>query len=483
MSSGAIMPRARMVAQHETSDLSGLAQRIGVADPFDALVDRMRPVAARSVDALQVAAALEASGMTDRAARVEFGYVDVFDLAEEICRRVEPAPDRPRPPAPRDWSGELRDIGHGALYLLPAAAFPVAFGALGRETLILGVVLAAALGWIWSGATAWLAYRLLGDGRPGSAGVLLRRSSLQALPMAGAAGALVASATDAGPGLIVLAIAQMAYQMAATTLVFYHREGLVFAAMAPAVTAGICYLAAGRPVLPLAVAVCLASVALALGLGVWQTTGRGEGAEPALPEALRGRLGPFPAVIVFTTLSAAFFLYPQGRHLREGFDIAVAALPVIVGMGVVEWRARRFGSDARILLTRVHDPRQFVRRVWGQVLGGLGICLAAVSGLAVLLLFVIAWTGTLSTAGVIMAATGVLLAGAYYLGFLLANLGRFGWLCGSLLLCVSLYAAAGLVTSGNALRDTTALLGATMLLILLYLAALAGCVGEAHRHR
>ena len=63
------------------------------------------------------------------------------------------------------------------------------------------------------------------------------------------------------------------------------------------------------------------------------------------------------------------------------------------------------------------------------------------------------------------------------------DLGRFGWLCGSLLVCVSLYAASTFVTAGDALRDTTALLGATVLLVLLYLAALAGRVGEAYRHR
>jgi len=43
-------------------------------DPLDELVDRIRPALVRAVDALQVAAALEADGCTDRIARVEYGF-------------------------------------------------------------------------------------------------------------------------------------------------------------------------------------------------------------------------------------------------------------------------------------------------------------------------------------------------------------------------------------------------------------------------
>ena len=494
MSSGAMMPRARVVSQDVTTDLAGLASKVGYADPFEALVDDTRSVALRSVDTLQVAASLESAGVTDRAARVRFGYADVFDLADEVCRRVGPGPDKPSPRRARNWTAELRDIGHGLLYLLPGAVFPIAFGAVGREALVVGVLVAAALGWVWSGATAWLAYQMLGDGKPGSAGRLLRWSSLLALPVAALAGAAVARVAGAGYAVVVLAVAQMAYQMATTTLVLYRREILVFASMTPALAAGVWYASSGAEVLPMATALCLASVGLALGIAIWQTTRqpkrlatmqtkRQHGGDTRLASALRGKVRPLLPMLAFITLSAAFFLIPQGRHLLNRSDIAIAFVPVIAGMGIVEWRARLFGEEARALLTRVGHPRQFVYRVWGLVLSGLGICLVSVTALAGLMIPVVARTGQLTPAIGFMAAAGVLLTGAYYLGFLLANLGRFRELCGSLLLCAGLYAASGFVTGGDMRRDITALLAATTALIVLYLAALAGCVGQAYRHR
>ena len=54
----------------------------------------------RAVDALQVAAVLEADGHTDRAAQVEYGYSDLFALASEVFRRLgppSPVDDEERP--------------------------------------------------------------------------------------------------------------------------------------------------------------------------------------------------------------------------------------------------------------------------------------------------------------------------------------------------------------------------------------------------
>jgi hypothetical protein len=480
---GAIMPRARIVAKDATIDLKGLPATVGFADPFEALLDRVRPAAARSVDALQLTAWLEANGMTDRAAKVEFGYADVFELAEEIFQRVGGAIDSPARVTSLHRASQLRDVGHGALYLLPATVFPAVFALLGRQTLVVWVVLAAAICWVWSGATAWLAYRLLGGGRPRSAGAMLRWSSLVALPVIALAALAVSSATGVGLGLVAIAVVQMAYQMAATALVFYHREGLAVASMMPAATAGICYLIASPSLLPVAIWLCVGSIAFTFVLAIHETVGRGTIAEPPLRQSLRGQFRPLCPVVAFTGLSAAFFLYPQVPYLHGRFDITIAFLPVIIGMGVVEWRAHRFGDDVHALLARVAHVGQFTVQVRLLVLRGLGICLVTVSALAVVLLAALAWTGRLSAAGAVMAASGVLLAGAYFLGFLLANMGRYGWLCGSLLICLGVYSIGVAVTARGALSGTTAFLAATSLLVGLYLAALAGSVGQASRHR
>ncbi|MFI0807869.1 hypothetical protein [Streptomyces echinatus] len=87
-------------------------------DPVKALLHRHRELCERAVDPLEIAAGLEAHGVTDRTA-ARFRHRDVFSLAEELYARVprhaEPCPE-PRPlPVPRVRLGRL------LLTLLPGA--------------------------------------------------------------------------------------------------------------------------------------------------------------------------------------------------------------------------------------------------------------------------------------------------------------------------------------------------------------------------
>ncbi|GHH81539.1 hypothetical protein GCM10018793_39140 [Streptomyces sulfonofaciens] len=61
--------------------------RHGAADPVKALLHRHHDLCARAVDPLEVAAGLEAAGITDRMA-ARFRHRDVFSLAEEMYARV-----------------------------------------------------------------------------------------------------------------------------------------------------------------------------------------------------------------------------------------------------------------------------------------------------------------------------------------------------------------------------------------------------------
>lgn len=76
------------------------SSRRGAADPVKALMHRHRDLCERAVDPLEIAAGLEAHGVTDRTA-ARFRHRDVFSLAEEMYARVsrdgEPA-QRPAPP-------------------------------------------------------------------------------------------------------------------------------------------------------------------------------------------------------------------------------------------------------------------------------------------------------------------------------------------------------------------------------------------------
>ncbi|CAM5414112.1 hypothetical protein [Streptomyces abikoensis] len=73
------------------------------ADPVKALLHRHHGLCARAVDPLEIAAVLEAGGLTDRAA-AECRHRDVFSLADELyarAERAEPARPAPGPRVPR----------------------------------------------------------------------------------------------------------------------------------------------------------------------------------------------------------------------------------------------------------------------------------------------------------------------------------------------------------------------------------------------
>ena len=94
---------------------------------------------------------------------------------QELLSRVRATPPaataaRCRQTVARRRPGAVRDVAHGLLYLLPAAVFPVGISLLERDALVVGVLVVGAVGWIWSGASAWLAYQLLGHGLPGLRG-------------------------------------------------------------------------------------------------------------------------------------------------------------------------------------------------------------------------------------------------------------------------------------------------------------------------
>ncbi|MDX3456616.1 hypothetical protein PV396_32490 [Streptomyces sp. ME02-8801-2C] len=139
----------------QPSTPSTRAARRGTADPVKALMHRHRELCERAVDPLEIAAGLEAHGVTDRTA-ARFRHRDVFSLAEEMHARVsrdaETAP-RPAPPAASgvraDWV--LLSVLPGALCAATVAGLHLTEGRIRLALATLGalaVVLAvrAALG-------------------------------------------------------------------------------------------------------------------------------------------------------------------------------------------------------------------------------------------------------------------------------------------------------------------------------------------------
>ncbi|MET9966975.1 hypothetical protein ABZZ80_13925 [Streptomyces sp. NPDC006356] len=159
------------------------ARRTG-ADPVKALMHRHRALCERAVDPLEIAAGLEAHGITDRTAS-RFLHRDVFSLAEEMYARVprdSDAPHRPRlPDAPRaraDWilltllPGALctaaviaLHLTHGQSRLIAAAVGTLAVALALRTALARGPLAGTDRRHPCATRITWLvAYALLGDG-------------------------------------------------------------------------------------------------------------------------------------------------------------------------------------------------------------------------------------------------------------------------------------------------------------------------------
>jgi hypothetical protein len=499
-----MMAAARFVASDATMELSAAALQAmalrlpSTGDPVDDLVARTRLRTDQAVDALQVAALLEADGVNDRAARVEYGYTDVFALADDVFRRLGGSVPRLRStrnenPEPGRW---LRDLSHGLLYLLPSALFPAVLAVVQPHPFVVALIVAGLLGWVWAGGATWLAYQWLNVHDPKGAGRVLVWTSLAGVLVAAGVGAGITVATHSGATAAVLVPAVMTYQMAATVLLFYRRELWVTALMVPSAVAGVFYVVIGPPALRWALGTITFCVALAFVLSLVEAGRAGRRAEAKRAHGvLRGRSATFLTVLAYNLLTALFLLHAQMPYLLTHLDIVVAGAPLIVAMGVVEWRARRFGERSRWLLSQVRYPRQFSRRIWLMLAGNATACSAAVALLAAPLLLVLWRFDKLTPAGVAMAAAQVALAGAYFLAFVLAGHHRYGWLSVALGTSVAAHVVAGYLVSGqftvaavwlprlSAYTDMVLFFGSAVLLQVLLLVALAPILGQARRYR
>jgi hypothetical protein len=284
--------------------------------------------------------------------------------------------------------------------------------------------------------------------------------------------------------------------MASTVLMFYRREGWLLVIMAPAVLTGLAFLVAGAALRPWAVAAGTAGVAVAFAaaLRLASRASRGGPASPA-DLALDGQVSALPWVLAYGLFSAGYLLHAQVPYVLGEWRVVLGAVPLFVGMGVVEWRARRFTEQARALLGRVRYPRQFAARVWLLLAAGVATCMSTVALLALPLLVALRQVGLLSPALLAMTAAHTVLAGAYFLSFILAGQGRYGWLCAALGVSAAVHLTAthlagSVVVAGwlgaaasRPLADTLAFLGSAVLLQMLCVAALAPAVGQVRRYR
>lgn len=360
-------------------------------------------VVARAADSatgpLEVAVVLESAGINDRVARDRYGAPDVFALAEAAFTRSTRTADPPARQAPVDavTAGPIRTRWfhlRGILYAVPAvvalALLPA--GDPVEAALLLGGLV---LSWAWGYGMTYIAWAHIGNLDTPAALRFLRRSVLVGLLVATVVAVVAVYAAlvltvsmRVSLWTLLLLVGQTAYLLAAATLLMTGNELRLLIALAPAAVGSVVALATGEagpmigPGLPWLGASVIAAVVLALA----STRGAARPAQP-LP-----RSTVFVAFMHagYGFMIALLVLYPAVNELlNDNFEalplsLTLAALPLVLSMGIAESLLYEHRADVRRLLASTGSPREFARdvrrAVWRAHLRFVG-ALAAMTGL------------------------------------------------------------------------------------------------------
>ncbi|GHH80388.1 hypothetical protein GCM10018793_35450 [Streptomyces sulfonofaciens] len=322
------------------------------------LADRVGP----AVHAYEVAALLEAEGMSASVIKERYGHPNLFSLASALYERVPRTFPEPAP-ASDPWRPDtVRCLLRGVLFALPGLAYLLTaplWNAAGHAP---ALIVAGLVSWAWGQALGHRAHLRLATGR---------REAGRALLAGAPAGAAVATAAavltghqghGAGPVTLVAA-AQSLYLAAAGVLLVLARERLLLAALSPLI-AGAALLPWWEPgpllraALPLlALLATLAVTARALGAAL---------AVPAVPGGTRPRLVQSLPYGLFG-LAAGVLVLLEGR--REPYAVIV----LTVSMGPAEWLLYRYRGLSVAALRATARPAAFLLRS----VGILALCLLA----------------------------------------------------------------------------------------------------------
>lgn len=353
-----------------------------IADAVDQLCKQMAELCASAVDALEIAATLEAElGITGRVARTRYRFPDVFSLAEEMHRRTIRWPAEPEP-EPELWPATpVTHLLHGLLYALPAVCYAVMGPLLHGFGALLVVVVAMLVSWALGQGLSSLGYMRLGRSDPGGAARLLRcgcaGSVLALLVVLGATALLVPVAMP----VLLFAAAQGVYLLGATVLLVLRAERWLLAALAPGVLVSAGYLLAQRldPVTGLAWLPLVVCALLALVLAAVKTARPG----PAIGRVLRGaELRAALPHALFGLVTAGLLAFPVvviGFGGGAGMPAAaLLTLPLSLSMGAAEWSLYWYRRRVRGLLQVARTVGQFAPRARQTLLGAVARYLGAI---------------------------------------------------------------------------------------------------------
>ncbi len=375
-----------------------LAVRTGAerrsSSPVARLARTHNELCTQAVDRFEIAAGLEAEGVTDRQARSAYGAASVFELAEAIFHLVPRRPSDVGAPADR-WRRPLeRHLLRGLLYGLPGLLYVVALHTLhaGFDALLLLGATIAACG--LSQGLSVVGHVLVGRGERQAARTLFRATLLGGALLPGLLLALLTATGRLSGSLVptgVLAGCQVEYLLAATVLMVLDADLLLLAILAPGVLLAAAELTGVAGALPReavlgTLALCLMGAVATAGSRLTDATARtGRRLRAVLGRAERALGADY---VMYGAANAGLLSFAvvdvlARRHNAEGAEIALMMLPLLVSLGVAEWLVYRLRSRAAAALhetTSVASFRARARSELGQATLGYAAVLAVLTG-------------------------------------------------------------------------------------------------------
>ncbi|MER5217378.1 hypothetical protein ABT063_44360 [Streptomyces sp. NPDC002838] len=318
------------------------------------LADRVGP----AVHPYEVAALLEAEGLSASLIKERYGHPNLFSLASALYERVPRTFPEPAPAADPWRPDTVRCLLRGVLFALPGLAYLLTAPLWNAGGHASALIVAGLASWAWGQALGHRAHLRMATGRR-EAG----RTLLAGAPVGAAVATAIAALPAEGGPVTLVAAAQSAYLAAAGVLLVLGRERLLLAALSP--------LVAGAAVLPwwepghlprmgLPLLALLATLAVT-GRTLWAAL-----AVPAVSGATRPRL-------LWSLPYGLFGLAAGVLVLLEGREEPYAVIVLTVSMGPAEWLLYRYRGLSVAALRATATPTGFLLRSAGI----LGLCLFA----------------------------------------------------------------------------------------------------------
>jgi hypothetical protein len=454
------------------------AETIGRIDrrsphPTDQLSRRFDDVCTTAADPLEIAAQLEANGLSDATARRAYGCTNIFALAEELFQRVPLRDDRTgaEPPERIDRAEQLR---RGAVHAAPALACVVLLTNTSIPQVVSRTMLAvAAICWGLSQVVACLGYALVGRLDVDGARKLLRRVLL-----GGGLVSVIAACAAAGiardVSVLPTAVAMALYVLASTTLVVLGAERRVIWVLTVAVpvVVGGGFLAPGTMAPFVVVTAAGGAVVAVYVLALHATrTAAAVGSPVITATEVWTSLG-LAAVgwswAILTLAGIGTSAAPRGAPAPQ----SVGVVPLLLCLGVAEWQLVRFRHQARAALCNIRKVSVFRRASWRAFQSAAGRYTATIVLTATV---VAALTWPIYHAGVVLALVSFGLLGvALFAGLVLLSFSEWVPVLGCSVTAIVLYGLlrgdgpAPMLSFGS---DVAALLARGFLVVSLFVVA------------